>query len=92
MHTYIHHIHPHTYTLTHTPATTGHAFNPVKADLYCCGVMLFIMMLGFPPYKLPDPSDARFNLVHGGRNGRVSVYVGVCECVYACVVCVCESI
>jgi len=42
-------------------------YNPCAADLYCCGVMLFVMLIGTFPYELPQEDDERFKLVINGH-------------------------
>ena len=42
-------------------------FVPFAIDMWCMGVMLFIMCTGAPPYEHPHAQDPRFALIVGGR-------------------------
>uniref|UniRef100_A0A7S3ZFF9 non-specific serine/threonine protein kinase n=1 Tax=Lotharella globosa TaxID=91324 RepID=A0A7S3ZFF9_9EUKA len=42
-------------------------YSPFSSDLYCCGVILFVMLLGKPPYEFPCNDDERFKLIANGR-------------------------
>jgi len=43
-------------------------FDPAKADCYSIGVILFIMVFGFPPYEYPDVHrDVRFDYIMSGK-------------------------
>jgi len=43
-------------------------FDPSKADCYSVGVILFIMVFGFPPYEYPDVHrDVRFDYIISGK-------------------------
>ena len=42
-------------------------FLPFAIDMWCMGVMLFIMCTGAPPYEQPHPGDPRFALIVAGR-------------------------
>ena len=42
-------------------------YNGMKADLYSCGVVLFILVAGTPPYQFPSESDRRFGIIYSGR-------------------------
>jgi len=45
------------------------AFDPFKLDVWACGIMLFILLTGVPPWSVetgPLPSDARFQHVCRG--------------------------
>jgi len=37
------------------------------ADVYCLGVMLFMMLIGAPPYQAPQPQNAAFGYFVSGR-------------------------
>jgi len=41
-------------------------YDPQKADLWACGVILFIMVAGFPPYQKADSSDWWFDKLLSG--------------------------
>lgn len=38
-----------------------------KADAWACGVILFILVAGFPPFQKPDVSDWWFDKLHTGQ-------------------------
>jgi len=38
-----------------------------KADVYCLGVMLFMMLIGAPPYQAPQIQNAAFKYISSGR-------------------------
>jgi len=42
-------------------------FDARKADVYCLGVMLFMMLIGAPPYQAPQPQNAAFRYIVGGK-------------------------
>jgi len=43
------------------------AYDARKADVYCLGVMLWMMLIGAPPYQAPQPQNAAFNYIVNGR-------------------------
>jgi len=45
----------------------GQSFHGFQADVYSCGVILFIMLTGVPPYQFPSKGDARFKLIYSGE-------------------------
>lgn len=49
-------------------------FNPFKADTWSIGVMLFMMMLGIPPWNSPDESETIFRMIKAGRIRDVIIY------------------
>jgi len=50
-------------------------YSPFSADLYSCGVMLFIMLIGTFPYNIPDETDERFKMIVGGElNGLLKLW------------------
>jgi serine/threonine protein kinase len=42
-------------------------WNPFLADVWSSGLLLFIMLVGFPPFELPSPSDGRFKYIMDGK-------------------------
>jgi len=40
----------------------------MKADIWACGVILFIMLAGFPPFQKPELSDWWFNKLYNGKH------------------------
>eukprot|EP00456_Euglypha_rotunda_P066592 TRINITY_DN573_c0_g1_i4.p1 TRINITY_DN573_c0_g1~~TRINITY_DN573_c0_g1_i4.p1 ORF type:complete len:206 (+),score=34.32 TRINITY_DN573_c0_g1_i4:54-620(+) len=40
----------------------------MKADIWACGVILFIMLAGFPPFQKPDSTDWWFNKLMNGKH------------------------
>lgn len=50
------------------------SFDVFAADVWACGVILFIMLTGLPPWDTrvgPDPNDSRFALVRNGQLDRL---------------------
>jgi len=43
------------------------AYDARKADVYCLGVMLFMMLVGAPPYQAPQRQNAAFKYIMSGR-------------------------
>eukprot|EP01084_Bolivina_argentea_P013853 25952_1 len=42
-------------------------YDPRCADIWSLGVMLFMMLIGAPPYQVPSPSNPAFNFIVNGR-------------------------
>eukprot|EP00753_Platysulcus_tardus_P014203 PLAT4207.1.p1 GENE.PLAT4207.1~~PLAT4207.1.p1 ORF type:complete len:316 (-),score=158.98 PLAT4207.1:74-1021(-) len=42
-------------------------YDPVAADVWSCGIILFIMLTGAPAFERPDWSDDRFRFIAGGN-------------------------
>eukprot|EP01083_Nonionella_stella_P138646 421932_1 len=42
-------------------------YDAKAADVYCLGVMLFMMLIGAPPYQAPQSQNAAFNYFVNGR-------------------------
>ena len=47
------------------------AFDGRAVDLFQAGVVLFVMVTGFPPFSRPDTKDVRFNLINSGNLDRM---------------------
>ena len=45
----------------------GATFDGVAADIWSCGVIIFIVLFGFPPYTSPHPSDRFFQKLIQGK-------------------------
>jgi len=46
-------------------------YDPRAADIWSIGVMLFMMLIGAPPYQVPKRSNPAFNFIVKGRLGDV---------------------
>ncbi|ETO09305.1 calmodulin-dependent protein kinase [Reticulomyxa filosa] len=42
-------------------------YSPEKADIWCLGVMLFMMLIGAPPYEFASPTNPAFRFIISGR-------------------------
>jgi len=48
-------------------AYNGDEYDARSGDIYCLGVMLFMMLIGAPPYKAPSKTNPAFNFIIQGR-------------------------
>lgn len=44
-----------------------HQWDPFAADAWGCGLVLFILLFGFPPFELPSNVDGRFKYLMEGK-------------------------
>lgn len=42
-------------------------FDGEAIDMWACGIILFILLVGFPPFEEPSENDNRFNLIMKGE-------------------------
>jgi len=42
-------------------------YSPEKADIWCLAVMLFMMLVGAPPYECPNPTNPAYRFIISGR-------------------------
>jgi serine/threonine protein kinase len=47
----------------------GREYNGLKADMFSCGVILFILLTGVPPFYKPTYADASFRILSRGPTG-----------------------
>jgi len=45
-----------------------HGYDAMKADVWACGVILFIMFAGFPPFQAPKTTDWWFHKLKNNRH------------------------
>lgn len=55
----------------------GLPFDGRAADVYSLGVMLFAMLVGFPPYAQPCDADKRFEAIYSGHLDALAEMWGV---------------
>jgi len=49
-------------------ANNMHGYDATKCDVWACGVVLFIMLAGFPPFQKPSDEDWWFNKLHNNKH------------------------
>ena len=42
-------------------------YNPASVDLFACGIILFIMFAGHPPFNKAEPNDPFYRLLCANR-------------------------
>ena len=45
----------------------GRVWNPKKADVWSLGIILFVLLVGGPPFTIADKRDKRFQIVFTGQ-------------------------
>jgi len=57
----------------------GIEFDGRSADVYSLGVVLFTMLVGFPPYAQPSTADKRFEMIINGNLANIMAMWGLSD-------------
>jgi len=58
-------------TYYHPAMVRDRAFEPFDADVWACGISLFIMLTGYPPFIGPYDTDELYRIVSYGERGGI---------------------
>ena len=50
---------------------SSQSFSGTLADSWSLGIILFVMLAGFPPFDVPSISDLRFSMIYSGKLARL---------------------
>lgn len=61
------------YYLSPEVCGSEHPFDGPTVDLWATGVILYVMLIGSPPWEVPQPTDTNFHLMTSGHMRRILV-------------------